>query len=96
MSRWPIYTDPVRRTDALKRALHDLKDAQEAVRMAGAPYTLLKIKAARRSLEGAIRHAQGREYRQDHTRTTTKVTRPRRIADGYAEAANPANQGWNG
>ena len=82
MTRWPVYTDPVRRTDALHRALYDLKDAQELVRMAQAPYVLLKIKAARKSLEGAIRHARGREQRQDHTRTVTKARRPRRLLGG--------------
>lgn len=79
MKRWPVHTDPVRRTDDLKAALHSLKDAQELVRMAQAPYVLLKVRAARRSLEGAIRHAQGRETRQDHTRTVTKAKRPRRV-----------------
>lgn len=79
MKRWIVHTDPVRRTDDLRAALHSLKDAQELVRMAQAPYTFLKIKAARRSLEGAIRHAEGREHRQDHNRQIRKV-RPRRTA----------------
>ena len=90
MPRWPIDTNPARRLYHLQQALHSLKDAQESVRLAHAPYTTLKIRAAKASLEGAIRHAQGRETRQDHTRTVTKVKRPRRSMDEVFGAAYKA------
>lgn len=80
--RWPVHTHPADRAAALFAALHAIKDAQELVRMAQAPYTLLKVKAARKSLEGAIRHADGRTH-GTHTRATTKVRRPRTLWGGY-------------
>jgi hypothetical protein len=78
MSRWHVYTNPESRLECLQAALHALKDAQEYIRLAGAPYAFLKVKAARSSLEGAIRNAEGRTMERVRKRSRTLVKQLRR------------------
>lgn len=89
MPRWTVDHDPARRLYHLQQALHSLKDAIESTRLAQAPYALMKLRRAKASLEGAIRHAQGRAIvsrnptaHRAYTRTVTRAKRPRRLNQG--------------
>lgn len=61
--RAQVRACPALQRDEVMRAIAHLRDARDCLKLAGAPRTLARVRAALRSADGALRHASNAPFR---------------------------------